>query len=328
MEKTMRSFWIAAGACAALLNTVPAAAQGDLTRRGGAPEDAQSGILLRFQLIAAAETATVDPAITAIDAVLKDLFRFPGYRLLTQAAVMMERPGPRTLNGRGASYASQLLSSDGETYKLEATIDSATQQTVRLNVSLAIVPRPGSGTAFAAGSNLFSTSVEVSYGHTVVLGNTQPSMTSATARAGTVNQTLILAVRAENRGPASADNRPEGRGTTYIDGVPVGPAGRDYTDAQVDEAVKARSCSAPVYPPDLKAARVSGSVSLRYIVAPEGKAEPGSIKVVSSTNRLFEQPAINAVLTCVFSPAKIKGAPVRQIIEQVVRFVPPPAEIE
>ncbi len=93
-----------------------------------------------------------------------------------------------------------------------------------------------------------------------------------------------------------------------------------FSGTQVDEPVKQFGCSPPRYPPELRAAKVNGSITLRYIMGVDGRIEAGSIQVTSSTNKAFEQPAIDAVLTCSASPAKIKGSPVRQIIEQVVRF--------
>jgi len=93
-----------------------------------------------------------------------------------------------------------------------------------------------------------------------------------------------------------------------------------FTDAQVDEAVFQSGCTLPKYPPALKSVGVQGSVQLQYVVGSDGRVERSSIKVVSSTNKAFEEPAIDAVLTCSNKAAKIKGTAVRQLVEQVVRF--------
>jgi len=100
----------------------------------------------------------------------------------------------------------------------------------------------------------------------------------------------------------------------------MGVMGGFFNSTQVDVPVKQSGCTAPKYPPELRAAKVNGSVTLRYIVGVDGRIETGSVQVTSSTNRAFEQPAIDAVLACTQTPAMIKGNPVRQIIEQVVRF--------
>lgn len=300
----MRALYVALVACASVISAVPARAQGGQPKHATTQDE---GVLLRFQLIAATNTSTVDPAITAIDAVLKDLFRFPGYRLLSQTAVMMERPAVIRNSPNGTTMATQFLIGDGETYRLSVMIDSTTLQTVRMNVSLSAMPKPGVTTP---STTLFSTSVEVSYGHAVVLGNTQLATRTGGARGTAVQQTLILAVRAEREGAPSGNAA----------AVATGP---EFTDAKVDVPVVVVACGAPAYPPELRAVGVSGSVHLSYVVALDGKAEASSVKIVSSTNKAFEQPAINAILSCTFTPARIKGVPVRDLIEHTVKFTPP-----
>ena len=80
-------------------------------------------------------------------------------------------------------------------------------------------------------------------------------------------------------------------------------------------------CTQPKYPPALKSVGVQGSVQLQYVVGTDGRVERSSVKVVSSTNKAFEEPAIDAILSCSSTkPAKIRGQPVRQLVERVVRF--------
>ena len=94
-----------------------------------------------------------------------------------------------------------------------------------------------------------------------------------------------------------------------------------FTDAQVEEAVVQEGCTPPKYPPALKSVGVQGSVQLQYVVGTDGKVERSSVKVVSSTNKAFEEPAIDAILSCSsVKAAKIRGQPVRQLVERVVRF--------
>ena len=93
-----------------------------------------------------------------------------------------------------------------------------------------------------------------------------------------------------------------------------------YTDAQVDDPVLNLTCPEVRYPPALKSVGVTGSVTLRYVVGTNGRAEQGSIKVVSSTNKAFEDPAIETIGKCTYKAAKIKGTAVRQLVEQNVQF--------
>jgi TonB family protein len=95
---------------------------------------------------------------------------------------------------------------------------------------------------------------------------------------------------------------------------------RTYTDAQVDGGVRQSNCLAPKYPPALRTVGVSGSVAVRYVVGIDGKIEPNSITVLNSANKAFEAPAIDAIMSCTNQAASIHGAPVRQLVEQTVRF--------
>ncbi len=96
--------------------------------------------------------------------------------------------------------------------------------------------------------------------------------------------------------------------------------GETFTVDQVDDPVAYQSGPEPRYPPVLKSAGIEGVVTLEFVVSTEGRVEGGSIKVVSSTNKAFEEPAIEAVRKSIFKPAKVRGQPVRQLVRQAVRF--------
>lgn len=89
---------------------------------------------------------------------------------------------------------------------------------------------------------------------------------------------------------------------------------------EVDDPVEWLTGPQPKYPPELRRVGVEGSVHLRYIVGVDGLAEPASIKVIKSTNFMFETPSISAILQARFKPARIKGHKVRQLVDQLVRF--------
>lgn len=97
-------------------------------------------------------------------------------------------------------------------------------------------------------------------------------------------------------------------------------SGESFTVDQVDDPVQYLDGPMPVYPPVLKSAGVEGRVSLRFVVGIDGRPEVGTIQVLSSTNKAFESPAIEAIKKSRFKPAKIRGAPVRQLVDQAVRF--------
>jgi hypothetical protein len=126
--------------------------------------------------------------------VLRDLFRFPGYHLLSQAAVATTGGGS-DVNGGRSSSSSQILNGGSEFSELvlNVTVECASPAAIRLRVALSGSTPINSGGAGAsrgmsANRTFLSTTVTVSLDRTVVLGSTQPSGTSGA---------LILAVRPE-----------------------------------------------------------------------------------------------------------------------------------
>ena len=97
-------------------------------------------------------------------------------------------------------------------------------------------------------------------------------------------------------------------------------SGESFTADQVDDPVQYLDGPPAVYPPVLKSAGIEGRVSLRFVVGTDGRPEAGSIQVLSSTNKAFELPAIEVIKKSRFKPAKIRGTPVRQLVDQAVRF--------
>ncbi|HYU01058.1 MAG TPA: hypothetical protein VEK85_11810 [Gemmatimonadales bacterium] len=127
-------------------------------------------VRLTFRLIEADGTPTVDPAIADIEAVLRKLFRFRGYRLAAEGVV----------SGVEGSQVSQMLSGPAGRYDLGAEIDRLSGKgdsaTVQLGVRLNLYP------------GAFMTRLGVPLGKTAVLGNLSGDRGKTT---------LILTVRPE-----------------------------------------------------------------------------------------------------------------------------------
>jgi periplasmic protein TonB len=96
--------------------------------------------------------------------------------------------------------------------------------------------------------------------------------------------------------------------------------GETFLQEQVDDPVQPINIPKPRYPPVLQQAGVSGSVDVQYVVDTLGHAEPRSWTVLKSTNAQFEAPAREAIMKGVFKPARIKGAAVRQLVQQSIKF--------
>ena len=112
-----------------------------------------------------------------------------------------------------------------------------------------------------------------------------------------------------------------GLATGIVGGTgPVDVAGVVYTEGQLDDPVQPISIPTPRYPPVLQSAGIAGSVDVQYVVDTTGHAEPPSFKVMKSTHPAFAEPAKEAILKGVFKPAKFKGQPVRQLVQQRISF--------
>lgn len=132
------------------------------------------GVTLHFQIIEADGAAAADPAIADVEAALRELFRFRGYRLVAEAFVAAASftEFQQAAAGRETVYEIQ-----GSVRELRAQGDSGT---VRLAVRL--LSRRGL---------VLETSVNFRLGQTVVLG---------TGRPDPARGALILTVRAEREG--------------------------------------------------------------------------------------------------------------------------------
>ena len=75
----------------------------------------------------------------------------------------------------------------------------------------------------------------------------------------------------------------------------------------------------PVYPEIARKARLDGRVTLRAVIAEDGRVE--SVEVLASTNALFNQAAVDAVRKWRYSPAVMSGRPVRVYFSVVVDFL-------
>jgi len=163
-------------------------------------------LTLNFQLIAAVDTPTRDPAVAGLDSVLRGVLKFAGYRLLSTAVARVSE----------GSSASQTLAGDADmNYALSYTVTrvegAGSNATVHLTVVL--VRRAADGRPGPSGrleEELFSTGVTIPLGNTVVLGSAVESNSVAgnvasprgdttrvnwTARPGARQRGLILTVR-------------------------------------------------------------------------------------------------------------------------------------
>ena len=125
-------------------------------------------VTLSFQLIAAENTNTRDPAVAALDSLLRGVLKYSGYRLLrTTVATAGEN-----------ERVSQSLAADQDSFTLTVHVSEihrdGPEASVHLTVELEkdmFISSPA-GKAQVPGKDVLSTGVTVPIGHTVVLGAT------------------------------------------------------------------------------------------------------------------------------------------------------------
>lgn len=99
-----------------------------------------------------------------------------------------------------------------------------------------------------------------------------------------------------------------------------------FSVLEVDEmAERFPSSAAPIYPHDLLAIGVEGSVQTTYVVDTSGMVDTTSVAVLRSDDPRFTESVMNALGLMRFRPAKKGGKTVRQLVAQRFRFqiVPP-----
>jgi len=122
--------------------------------------------------------------------------------------------------------------------------------------------------------------------------------------------------------------RPDARGKGVEGGISAGieggtgpvELGQVFLTSQLDDPAQRISGPDPRYPPVLQSAGIAGSVDLQFIVDTTGHVEPNSLKVLAKTHDAFVEPAKEAVMKGVYKPARYKGEPVRQQVQQRIKF--------
>lgn len=126
--------------------------------------------------------------------------------------------------------------------------------------------------------------------------------------------------RAAESGTARSGARSYALGT-----LPFEPPARlidtTFTVFEVDAMVERyEGTAAPAYPSDLAEAGVEGVVRATYVVDATGRVDTTTIRIISSDHPGFTASVQTALAEMRFRPAKRRGQPVRQLVEQRFRF--------
>jgi periplasmic protein TonB len=93
------------------------------------------------------------------------------------------------------------------------------------------------------------------------------------------------------------------------------PTSEVYSVDLVQEKPDRLAGPQPVYPELLRSAGIQGRVVVQLVVDTMGKAEPNSVKIISSPNPAFNELVKNSVLHTTFRPGRVRGRAVRVLIE-------------
>lgn len=93
-----------------------------------------------------------------------------------------------------------------------------------------------------------------------------------------------------------------------------------YMEFQVEKAVEKIGGDAPEYPPSLKDSGVEGEVMAQFVVNESGRYEPGTLKILKSSNPAFAAAVKDALPRMKFSAAQIGGKKVQQLVQMPFQF--------
>ena len=151
-------------------------------------DKARAIVTMKFQLIAALDTARRDPAIADIDAELRKLFRFAGYELIGEGTARTDEMSEFTM-----SLSTRLKQVGPDRFRegfqirgfMEGVDGIGDQRTVRMTIALQDASRGKDA------PDMLRTGLTMSTGQSVILGSASPTLTIPSRVA------LILVVQPE-----------------------------------------------------------------------------------------------------------------------------------
>jgi protein TonB len=95
---------------------------------------------------------------------------------------------------------------------------------------------------------------------------------------------------------------------------------KTYSEDQVERQVSPISGTNPAYPDAMRSSGAEGEVMAQFVVNENGRVEPGSFKVLNSTNAAFTEAVKAALPRMRFRPAQIGKTNVSQLVQQAFVF--------
>jgi len=89
-----------------------------------------------------------------------------------------------------------------------------------------------------------------------------------------------------------------------------------YDASEVESPVAVIGNTVPDYPPALRSSGIEGTVAAEFVVTESGRADAGSLRIISATNDAFAESIRRALPRMRFRAAKIGGSAVPQLVRQ------------
>ena len=93
-----------------------------------------------------------------------------------------------------------------------------------------------------------------------------------------------------------------------------------YMEFQVEKPVVHVGGALPEYPERLRDAGVKGQVIAQFVVGENGRYQPGTLKILESSNEAFTEAVKRALPGMRFSAAQIGGQKVKQLVQMPFQF--------
>jgi TonB family protein len=87
-------------------------------------------------------------------------------------------------------------------------------------------------------------------------------------------------------------------------------------------AAEVREDMVLLYPADLRAAGVGGTVIAQFVIGADGRTDPRTIRIVESRNAGLNEPTITVVQRMRFSPGQVDGRSVRVVTQMPITWQP------
>ena len=108
-----------------------------------------------------------------------------------------------------------------------------------------------------------------------------------------------------------------------LDGESIEPGFGDNAFSAIDVdsiALVDPTSAAPEYPQSLSARHVEGGATLRFVIDSTGFIDMSTVKVMTTTHKLFAQAVVEAMPHMKYRPAKVGARAVRLLVEQAFSF--------